>query len=207
MVVDDHTAVRRGVRELIETSPKFSVVAEAASGHDALREARRANPDIAIVDYSLPELNGTDLTVALKRELPNLTVLIYTMHTRDEIIDGILKAGARGYVLKSESEIHLLAALNALASGEPYFSHLVTEALLDEYLESKADLNVCELTQRERQILQLIAEGQSNKALAYALGIKIKTAECHRSSAMHKIEATTVADIVRFAVRNNLIEP
>ena len=130
LIVDDHDALRRGIRALVETRPNFSVVAEAASGHAAIEEARRTQPDIAIVDYSLPELNGLDLTLALKRELPRLEILIYTMHARDEIITGILKAGARGYVMKSDSEEHLLAALDALAVRRPYFSGAVSEALL-----------------------------------------------------------------------------
>ena len=207
LIVDDHDALRRGIRALVETRPNFSVVAEAASGHAAIEEARRTQPDIAIVDYSLPELNGLDLTLALKRELPRLEILIYTMHARDEIITGILKAGARGYVMKSDSEEHLLAALDALAVRRPYFSGAVSEALLEQFLQSNRHLNVGILTHREREVVQLIAEGKINKQIANTLDISVKTVETHRASAMHKLKLRTTADLVRYAIRNSLIEP
>jgi DNA-binding NarL/FixJ family response regulator len=207
LIVDDHDALRRGIRALVETRPNFSVVAEAASGHAAIEEARRTQPDIAIVDYSLPELNGLDLTLALKRELPRLEILIYTMHARDEIITGILKAGARGYVMKSDSEEHLLAALDALAVRRPYFSGAVSEALLEQFLQSNRHLNVGVLTHREREVVQLIAEGKINKQIADTLDISVKTVETHRASAMHKLKLKTTADLVRYAIRNSLIEP
>lgn len=207
LIVDDHDALRRGIRALVETRPNFTVVAEAASGHAALEEARRSTPDIAIVDYSLPELNGLDLTLALKRELPRLEILIYTMHARDEIITGILKAGARGYVMKSDSEEHLLAALDALSVRRPYFSGAVSEALLEQFLQTNRHLNVGVLTHREREVVQLIAEGKINKQIADTLDISVKTVETHRASAMHKLKLRTTADLVRYAIRNSLIEP
>lgn len=207
LIVDDHDALRRGIRALVETRPNFTVVAEAASGHAALDEARRSAPDIAIVDYSLPELNGLDLTLALKRELPRLEILIYTMHARDEIITGILKAGARGYVMKSDSEEHLLAALDALSVRRPYFSGAVSEALLEQFLQTNRHLNVGVLTHREREVVQLIAEGKINKQIADTLDISVKTVETHRASAMHKLKLRTTADLVRYAIRNSLIEP
>jgi len=207
LIVDDHDALRRGIRALVETRPNFAVVAEAASGHAAVDEARRTTPDIAIIDYSLPELNGLDLTLTLKRELPRLEILIYTMHARDEIITGILKAGARGYVMKSDSEEHLLAALDALAVRRPYFSGAVSEALLEQFLQSNRHLNVGVLTHREREVVQLIAEGKINKQIANTLDISVKTVETHRASAMHKLKLKTTADLVRYAIRNSLIEP
>ena len=207
LIVDDHDALRRGIRALVETRPNFTVVAEAASGHAALDEARRTTPDIAIVDYSLPELNGLDLTLAMKRELPRLEILIYTMHARDEIITGILKAGARGYVMKSDSEEHLLAALDALSMRRPYFSGAVSEALLEQFLQTNRHLNVGVLTHREREVVQLIAEGKINKQIADTLDISVKTVETHRASALHKLKLKTTADLVRYAIRNSLIEP
>ena len=207
MIVDDHDALRRGIRALIETRPNFTVVAEAASGHAALEEARRSAPDIAIIDYSLPELNGLDLTLALKRELPRLEILVYTMHSRDEIITGVLKAGARGYVMKSDSEDHLLAAVDALALRRPYFSGAVSEALLKQFLQTNRHINSGVLTHREREVVQLIAEGKINKQIASTLDISVKTVETHRASAMQKLNLKTTADLVRYAVRNSLIEP
>jgi len=207
LIVDDHGALRRGIRGLVETRPNFTVVAEAASGHAAIEEARRTAPDIAIIDYSLPELNGLDLTFALKRELPRMEILVYTMHCRDEIITGVLKAGARGYVMKSDSEEHLLAALDALALRRPYFSGAVSEALLKQFLQTNRQINADVLTHRERQVVQLIAEGKINKQIASILDISVKTVETHRASAMQKLNLRTTADLVRYAVRNSLIEP
>jgi DNA-binding NarL/FixJ family response regulator len=129
------------------------------------------------------------------------------MHARDEIITGILKAGARGYVMKSDSEEHLLAALDALAVRRPYFSGAVSEALLEQFLQSNRHLNVGVLTHREREVVQLIAEGRINKQIADALSISVKTVETHRASAMHKLKLKTTADLVRYAIRNSLIEP
>lgn len=207
MIVDDHDALRRGIRALIESNPNFTVVAEAGSGSVAVDEARRTQPDIAIIDYSLPELNGLDLTLALKRELPRLEVLIYTMHSRDDIITGILKAGARGYVMKSDSEEHLLAALDALAVRRPYFSGAVSEALLEQFLRTNRHINAGILTHREREIVQLIAEGKINKQIAGKLDISVKTVETHRASAMRKLNLKTTADLVRYAIRNTIIQP
>jgi DNA-binding NarL/FixJ family response regulator len=143
----------------------------------------------------------------MKRELPRLEILIYTMHARDEIITGILKAGARGYVMKSDSEEHLLAALDALSMRRPYFSGAVSEALLEQFLQTNRHLNVGVLTHREREVVQLIAEGKINKQIADTLDISVKTVETHRASAMHKLKLKTTADLVRYAIRNSLIEP
>jgi DNA-binding NarL/FixJ family response regulator len=122
MIVDDHDAVRRGVRNLVETKPYFQVVSEAANGRDALELARETNPDIAILDYSLPELNGLDLAHVLKKTYPRIEILLYTMHDREEVIMDVLRAGVRGFVLKSDTEKHLIAALDALSIHRPYFS-------------------------------------------------------------------------------------
>lgn len=207
MIVDDHDALRRGIRALVDSRPNFTVVAEAGAGYEALEQARQTSPDIAILDYSLPQLNGLDLTVALKRELPRLEILIYTMHSRDEIITGVLKAGARGYVMKSDSEDHLIGALDALALRRPYFSGAVSEALLKQFLQANRHLNADVLTHREREVVQLIAEGKINKQIASMLDISVKTVETHRASAMQKLNLRTTAEVVRYAVRNNLVEP
>jgi DNA-binding NarL/FixJ family response regulator len=206
MIVDDHDAVRRGLRALIETRPNLQVVAEASDGREAIAAAHEASPDIAILDYSLPELNGLNLTLSLKREFPRLEVLIYTMHDREEMIMDVLRAGARGFVLKSDTELHLLAALDALAIHRPYFSGAVSETLLDQFLKSKPNLNSSTLTHREREVVQMIAEGRINKEIAELLSISVKTVETHRATAMHKLKLRTTADLVRYAVRNSIIE-
>ena len=131
LIVDDHDAVRRGVRQLLETKPYYQVVAEAADGRTALKLARETRPEIAILDYSIPELNGLDLSHALKREFPRIEILLYTMHDREEIIMNVLRAGVRGLVLKSDAEKHLIAALDSLSIHRSYFSGAISDALLD----------------------------------------------------------------------------
>ncbi|TGX44744.1 response regulator transcription factor [Sphingomonas naasensis] len=206
LIADDHDVVRRGVRTLLETRPNLHIVAEAANGRAALEEARSTQPDIAVIDYSLPELNGLDLTAALKRENPRLEVLVYTMHEREDLVLEVLRAGARGYVLKSDTEKHLLAAIDALSIHRPYFSGVISETLLERFLDSSPHAQAT-LTHREREVVQLIAEGKINKEVGYILNISVKTVETHRASAMHKLKLRTTAELVRFAVRNNIIEP
>lgn len=205
LIADDHDVVRRGVRTLLETRPNLHIVAEATNGRDALQEALSTRPDIAILDYSLPELNGLDLTRAIKREVPRVEVLIYTMHDREELVLEVLRAGARGYVLKSDTERHLLAAVDALSINRPYFSGVISETLLERFLASSPATQAT-LTHREREVVQLIAEGLINKEIAHSLGISVKTVETHRAAVMHKLKLRTTAELVRYAVRNNIVE-
>ncbi|SEI76685.1 two component transcriptional regulator, LuxR family [Sphingomonas sp. OV641] len=205
LIADDHDVVRRGVRTLLETRPNLHIVAEATNGRDALQEAISTRPDIAILDYSLPELNGLDLTRAIKREVPRVEVLIYTMHDREELVLEVLRAGARGYVLKSDTERHLLAAVDALSINRPYFSGVISETLLERFLASSPATQAT-LTHREREVVQLIAEGLINKEIAHSLGISVKTVETHRAAVMHKLKLRTTAELVRYAVRNNIVE-
>lgn len=207
IIVDDHDAVRRGIRQLLDSKPYYQVVGEAANGRDGLQLAREVRPDIAILDYSLPELNGLDLSHALKRELPRIEILLYTMHDREEIVTEILRAGVRGFVLKSDPEKHLIAALDALSIRRSYFSGAISDTLLDQFLESKPHPLASSLTHREREVVQQVAEGRINKEIAARLDISIKTVETHRASAMRKLKLRTTADLVRYAVRNQLIQP
>jgi DNA-binding NarL/FixJ family response regulator len=206
LLADDHDLIRLGLRTLLETRPDIRVVAEASTGREALRKARETNPDIAIVDYSLPELNGRDLTVELAKALPRVQVLIYTMHEREEMVLDVLRAGARGFVLKSDTERDLLAAVDALSVGRPFFSGTVSETLLTQYLQRKPDELASSLTHREREVVQLIAEGKINKQVAALLHISIKTVETHRATAMQKLKFRTTAELVRYAVRNRIVE-
>lgn len=207
MIVDDHDTVRRGVRQLVETNPYYQVVAEAADGRVALELAQEAAPDIVIVDYSIPGLNGLDLSHALKSKLPRVEILLYTMHDREEIIMDVLRAGVRAFVLKSDAERHLLAALDALSIHRPYFSGAISETLLEKFLESKTQRVASSLTHREREVVQQIAEGKINKEIAGVLEISVKTVETHRASAMHKLRLRTTADLVRYAIRNDIVQP
>ena len=206
IIVDDHDAVRRGVRQLLETKPYYVVVGEASNGRAGLELAKETRPDIAIVDYSIPELNGLDLSYALKREFPRIEILLYTMHDREEIIIEVLRAGVRGFVLKSDAEKHLLAALDALSIRRPYFSGAISDTLLDQFLDSKPHPLASSLTHREREVVQQVAEGRINKEIAQRLNISVKTVETHRASAMRKLKLRTTADLVRYAVRNQLIQ-
>ena len=208
LIADDHQAMRQGVRSFLESHEAWQVVAEASDGREALRLARETKPDIAILDYSLPQMNGLELTRAIKHELPRTEILIYTMHDRESILVDVLRAGARGYVLKSDSGTHLIAAVEALSMRKPYFSGAISETLLEHFVESDHNSGRgIVLTPREREIVQLIAEGRINKQIAHMLDISVKTVETHRAAAMHKLKLRTTAELVLYAVRNNIVEP
>ncbi len=208
LIADDHQAMRQGVRTLLESHADFQVVGEAANGREALDLALDTKPDIAILDYSLPLMNGLELTRAIKHELPRTEILIYTMHDRESILIDVLRAGARGYVLKSDSGIHLVSAAKALAKRKPYFSGEISETLLEHFIETNhPNHKGIMLTTREREIVQLIAEGNLNKQIAHMLSISVKTVETHRAAAMHKLKLKTTAELVLYAVRNNIVEP
>lgn len=205
LIADDHDIIRRGVRTLLETRADLRVVVEASSGREALEAARDSSPDIAIIDYSLPELNGRDLTFKLRKMLPRLEVLIFTMHDQEEMIRDVLQAGARGFVLKSDTERHLFAAIDALAAHRPYFSGAISETLLTQYLRGNPQTTISTLTHREREVVQLIAEGKINKQVAQILGISVKTVETHRSLLMERLNLHDVAGLVRYAIRVGLV--
>lgn len=208
LIADDHQAMREGVRSLLQDHAYCQIVAEASDGHEAMRLARETQPDIAILDYSLPLMNGLELTRAIKRELPRTEILIYTMHDREDLLVEVLRAGARGYVLKSDSGPHLIAAIEAMAMRKPYFSSEISETLLDHFVDSSRPAgSASSLTAREREIVQLIAEGRINKQIAHLLDISVKTVETHRATAMHKLKLRSTAELVRYAVRNNIVQP
>ena len=208
VLADDHEAIRLGVRSVISSHPDWRVVGEAGDGREALEVVRSVRPDIAIIDYSLPMMNGLELTRAIKKELPRTEVLVFTMHDREDVLAELLTAGARGYLLKSEASKHLLAAVEALSLRRPYFSGNVSQTLLNRFVEMAArEASATALTPREREIVQLIAEGRLNKEIAAILELSIKTVETHRAAAMRKLDLKSTADLVRYAVRNNIIEP
>lgn len=207
LIADDHEIVRKGVRDLIEAHPGWEVCGEAADGQAALEIALREKPDIAVLDVALPVLNGVALTRRLKQECPGASVLLFTMHDDDETVSSGLAAGARGYVLKTDSERYLEAAISALGANRPYFSAFVSELLLDAAINDRKRSRLESFTIRELEVAQLIAEGNSNKQIARNLEISIKTVESHRSAAMRKAGARTAAEFVRFAIKHNLIQP
>jgi len=206
IIVDDHEAIRRGVRQLVESTPYYQVAGEAADGRVGLELARETQPDIAIVDYSLPSLNGIELAHALKRELPRIRILLYTMHDREEIIINALRSGVRGLLLKSDPGDDLIAALDALSLRRPYFSSTISETLLQHLLTSKLDPLAGSLTHREREVVQQVAEGCLNKQIAARLNVSVKTVETHRASAMRKLKLKSTAALVRYAIRNLLVQ-
>jgi DNA-binding NarL/FixJ family response regulator len=206
MLVDDHEVVRQGVRSLIEPVADWTVCAEAAGGEDALKLAAETRPDIIVLDVSMPNVSGLDLILQLKRLLPKVEVLVLTMHDSERIVAQALRAGARGYLLKSDSGDKLIEALTALSRHQTYFSASVSETLLQVYLNSNAAQEHEQLTPRERQIVKLVAEGNSNKRISAILHVSIKTVETHRSAAMRKIGAKSSADLALYAARNELVQ-
>lgn len=208
IIVDDHAVVRRGVRALVESHPGWEVVGEATTGREAVDLAKRMQPDIVIMDLSLPELNGLDATRLILGESPHSEVLVLTMHHSEELARNVLQAGARGYVLKSDADQSLIAAVESLRQHKPFLTSTVTEFVLDDYIRRADEPGtwVASLTPREREIIQLVAEGQSNKETASALGVSVKTIEAHRANIMRKLHLRSTSDLVRYAVRNKIVQ-
>jgi DNA-binding NarL/FixJ family response regulator len=210
MIADDHAIVRRGLRALLDAQPGWEVCAEATNGRDAVFSAEQLQPDIAIMDIGMPELNGLDATRQILTVSPRTEVLILTMHQADEVVAEVLKAGARGYVLKSDADQDLVAAIETLLEHKPFLNSDVAGIVLSDYLNRRAlsvDLfSVRTITPREREIIQLLAEGKTNKEVAITLDISTRTVETHRANIMHKLNIDSVSDLVRYAIRNNIVE-
>ncbi len=212
LIADDHEVVRHGVRAILEAEPGWSIVAETGDGLDAIELAQEVKPDIALLDISMPQLNGLEATKEILKLLPQTQVLILTMHENNELVQGVLAAGARGYVLKTDAKRDLVNAVRSLSEGRPFFTSKVAEMVLEGYRQRGGLAEVVasvreRLTSRERQIVQLLAEGKSSKEIASALNISIKTAETHRANIMRKLNLHSLADVVRYAIRNKIIEP
>jgi DNA-binding NarL/FixJ family response regulator len=205
LIADDHEVVRSGLRSILEAQPRWEVVAEAADGKDAIRKAIELKPDVAVLDYALPLVNGVEATRQIRARVPTVEILIFTMHDNEKLIYDLLKAGARGYLLKSDAKHSLLAAIESLSVHRPFFTAKVSETLLESYL-TKAGSAENVLSSRERGVIQLIAEGNSNKQIANILNISVKTVETHRAAAMRKLNLTSAAALVRYAIRNKIIE-
>jgi DNA-binding NarL/FixJ family response regulator len=205
LIADDHVVVRSGLRTILEAHPNWEVVAEASDGKEAISKAIEAEPDVAVIDYSLPIVNGIEVTRQIRARLPKTEVLIFTMHDNQTLIEDLLEAGARGYLLKSDAKANLIGAIEALATHKPFFTGNVSEALLRSYVKGSKRA-VSPLTDRERTIVQLIAEGHSNKEIAQLLGISLKTVETHRAAVMSKLNLSSLAALVRYAIRNKIVE-
>ena len=211
LIADDHAIVRRGLRALVESQAGWEICAEAFTGTEAVEKAGQFKPDVAIVDIGMPELNGLDATRHILKESPQTEVLILTMHQSEEVVREVLKAGARAYVLKSDADQNLVAAIEALLQHKPFLTSNVTDVVLSDYLNGQIDAAEPQprsrITRREREIIQLLAEGKSNKEVALTLDISTRTAEAHRANIMHKLGFDSLGDLVRYAIRNKIIEP
>lgn len=210
LIADDHSVVRAGLRTLLESRSGWTVCAEASDGRDALEKAAKLKPDVAILDIGMPLLNGVDATRRIRLCSPRTEILILTMHESDDLVQQVVEAGAHGYILKDDADRVLLAAVEALRLRKPYFSTRVSSALDSEEFSAPipdgAKPPRSRLTPREREILQLLAEGKSNKEVASLLGISVNTAEAHRSSIMLKLDLHSVAELIHYALRNNIIK-
>ncbi len=208
LIADDYEVVRRGIRSLLGDRLDWEIVGEAASGREAVEQATRLRPDIAIVDISMPELNGIEATRQIRKSIPQTEVLILTRHDSEELARGMLSAGARGYVLKSDMGCDLIAAIEAVAQRKPFFTAAVSEMVLEGYLTAaEAETPRPVLTPREREIIQLLAEGKGNKEVAVILGVSVHTIETHRAAIIAKLHFHSLSDLVRYAIRNNIIAP
>lgn len=210
LVADDHEIVRRGIRPLIESEWGWEICGEAADGRQAVAMALELKPDIAIVDVSMPELGGVEVTRQIKRGLPETEMLIFTGHESEALVHQLLAAGARGFVLKSEATSHLIPAIKALCNHQPYFGSHVTGIVFEQYLKggtSPEQAATGGLTPREREVVRLLAEGKSNKDVATVLGTSVKTVETQRAAIMRKLGFGAFSELVRYAVRNHIVQP
>jgi DNA-binding NarL/FixJ family response regulator len=211
LVADDHDIIRRGLKELLTSRSGWEVCAEAKTGREAVTLAEQFKPEVVVMDISMPDLNGLEAARQIRKSLPKTEILILTLHFSDQLVREIVEAGVRAYIMKSDADRDLVAAVEALANHRPFFTARAAEMLLDGFRRPKTDIDPDtvirnRLTAREREIVQLLAEGKSSKEVAVALGISVKTAETHRANIMRKLELHSVSELVRYAVRNQIIE-
>jgi DNA-binding NarL/FixJ family response regulator len=211
LIADDHDVMREGTRALIERQPGWKVCGIAATGREAVTQAIQLQPDIVIMDMSMPDLNGLDAAVQIKRRLPRTEILMFTAHETDELIREVFEIGVKSFIFKSEAHTFLIDAIRSLSQHKPFFTNKVSEILFADILNrSGPQANGAEpgqrLSPREREIVQLLSEGGSNKEVADALGISVRTAETHRASVLRKLGLNSIASLVRYAIRNKIIE-
>lgn len=209
LIADDHELIRRGLVSALLDRPDWSIVAEAADGRQACELAARLTPDIAVLDLTMPELNGLDATRQIRAASPKTRILIVTAHESEQLIRDVLDAGAMGYVLKSDAGRVLVQAVEALLDDRPFFTSKVARVVLEGYLrsgEESVTQAAVALSPRERHIVQLLAEGNNNKEVARVLELSVKTVETHRSNIMRKMEFGSLADLVRYAIRNKIVD-
>jgi DNA-binding NarL/FixJ family response regulator len=207
VIADDHEIVRCGLRAIIEGNSDWTVSGEATNGEQAVAMALETRPDIAIVDYSMPLINGLEVSRRLKTLRLRTEVLLLTMYDNEELQTEAIMAGVRGFLFKSDARKHLVAAVEALLDGNPYFTSILLERLLHDYQASKRSKPDMLLTSREQSVVQFIAEGHTNRSISTVLKLSVKTVETHRASAMRKLGLSSIADLVRYAIRKKMVEP
>lgn len=209
LLVDDHTLVRQGVRALLEASGGFIVVGEAENGREAVRKAAELAPDVVLMDVAMPILNGVEAARQIKNATPRVMIIALSMHSDEEYVFQILKAGASGYILKDSTAADLAAAIRSVYGGNPYFSPVISRKIMDSYLnesqEAKPGAGDDRLTGREKETLQLIAEGYTNNEAAKLMNISVKTVETHRANIMSKLDIHDVAGLIKYAIRKGLV--
>ena len=212
LIADDHDLLRRGVKALLQSHAGWEICGEARTGREAVTKAEELNPDIVILDFSMPDLNGLEAARKIRRASANTEVLMLSVYHFDQLIGEMLEAGIRGYVMKSDSDRDLLIAVESLAKHKPFFTPSATEVILGDFntgttrMAELPETLFNRLTPREREIVRLLAEGKSSREVAESLNISVKTAETHRSNLMRKLQLHTVSELVRYAVRNQIIE-
>ena len=211
LLVDDHTIVRQGIKALLDTQEGIEVVGEAEDGREAIEKAKQLAPNVVVIDITMPNLNGIEATLQIKKINPEIKVLVLTVHDNEEYIHRILQAGASGYLLKESAVSDLVSAINAVEKGDIFLSPSISKVVVKDYIrhvETESgdfdSLNI--LTNREREVLQLIAEGHTNKDIAHMLKLSVKTVDVHRSHIMDKLHIHDITGLVRYSIRKGLIK-
>jgi two-component system response regulator NreC len=210
LLAEDHTVVRQGLRRILESDPEIEIGGEVGDGRSAVESAKRLRPTVVVIDIGLPGLNGIEATSQIMKSTTGVAVLILSMHSDDIYVRQALKAGAKGYLLKDSEDLDLIKAVKSVARGGSYFSPSISKVLLDGYLSDSGSGSsedaLSRLTGREREVLQLISEGKTNKEIARVLSLSINTVESHRKHVMEKLDLHNTADLVRFAVRHGMVQ-
>jgi DNA-binding NarL/FixJ family response regulator len=212
LIADDHEVVRHGLRKLLETQPGWEIVAEAADGREAIAKATELKPNVVVMDFSMPGLNGLEATLQILKAVPGTEVLVLTVHESEEVARKVLAAGARGFMLKSDAGRELLVAVQSLLEHRVFLTSRISDMVLKGYVSgigapANQEPAGNALTAREREVLQLLAEGKGNKEAASILQISVNTVEVHRASIMKKLDLHSVGELVRYAIRNKMVEP
>jgi two-component system, NarL family, response regulator NreC len=210
LLADDHKVVRHGTRALLSKIPEWEIIGEVDNGRDAVAQTEKLKPDIVILDIGMPQLNGLDATRQIKKISPQTEVLIFTAHEAEELVHDVFDCGARSYIMKTDAADHLIEALKALSEHKPFFTSRISEIVFARYANgtknAKSVPEKSRITDREREIVQLLAEGKTSKEVAAVLGISVRTVETHRATIMKKLGLKSFSELIRYAIRNNIVE-